>query len=498
MSAQILWATVGGLLFGVFTRSFVDMSWPFAAFLCLLGVVFSAFAYFDTARRGVLIALATACVACSAGILRMDAAKLVGNSELSAQLGKVVTIEGVVVDEPDVRESNVRLHAEVKNSGVLIVAPLHTDVKYGDSIRAKGKLGLPESFDTGLGRQFNYPMYLAKDGILYTLSFAELECIAPCQDVILTWGNFLKVAAIWVKQKYLEGLHAALPEPESGLAGGITVGDKRSVGKEFIDMFITVGLVHIIVLSGYNITVVMNLLGRFLSRAGRIVQLIVSIFIVVFIVLIAGASANAVRAGAMAILPLYARISGRLYIALRALGAVAFVMVLWNPYILAFDPGFELSVLATLGLILFSPIFASWLAWIPEKFALREIVASTLGTQLMVLPLILYQNGLLSIVALPANLLTLIVVPWAMGLSVVAAVGGIVFGPFGTLVAFPAYVLLAYIIKITKLLAALPLAAVTIPAFSAWWMVFAYVVLFGGYMYIQKAKRPELVRPSGG
>src|SRR3989344_444699 len=498
MSAQILWATVGGLLFGVFTRSFVDMSWPFAAFLCLLGVVFSAFAYFDTARRGVLIALATACVACSAGILRMDAAKLVGNSELSAQLGKVVTIEGVVVDEPDVRESNVRLHAEVKNSGVLIVAPLHTDVKYGDSIRAKGKLGLPESFDTGLGRQFNYPMYLAKDGILYTLSFAELECIAPCQDVILTWGNFLKVAAIWTKQKYLDGLHMALPEPESGLAGGITVGDKRSVGKEFTDLFITVGLVHIIVLSGYNITVVMNLLGRFLSRVGRIAQLIASICIVVFIVLVAGASANAVRAGAMAILPLYARISGRLYIALRALGAVAFVMVLWNPYILAFDPGFELSVLATLGLILFSPIFASWLAWIPEKFALREIVASTLGTQLMVLPLILYQNGLLSIVALPANLLTLIVVPWAMGLSVVAAVGGIIFGPFGTLVAFPAYVLLAYIIKITKVFAALPLAAVTIPAFSAWWMVFAYVVLFGVYMYIQKAKRPELVRPSGG
>ncbi len=480
MSANILWAIVAGLLFGVFMRSFVDVPWPAAAFLLLLSLIALAFAYTDAGKRHTVIIVSVALVACAAGIVRMDAAKLVGDSALTAQIGETVTIEGKIVDEPDVRESNVRLHVVVDDVGVLIVAPLHTDVRYGDIIRAKGKLGLPEKFDTTLGRQFDYPMYLAKDGIVYTLSFAEVAVVGRGRT------NPIKSSAIWVKQKYLEGLHAALPEPESGLAGGITVGDKRSVGKEFTDMFITVGLVHIIVLSGYNITVVMNLLGRFLSRAGRMVQLLASICIVVFIVMIAGASANAVRAGAMAILPLYARISGRMYIALRALGAVALVMVLWNPYILAFDPGFQLSVLATVGLILFSPIFAGWLTWIPAKFALREIVASTLGTQLAVLPLLLFQNGLLSIVALPANLLTLIVVPWAMALSAISAVAGIIFGSLATFIAFPAYILLAYIIKITELFAALPLAAVTVPAFSAWWMAIAYAILFTGYFFLQK------------
>src|SRR3990172_3347347 len=134
-------------------------------------------------------------------------------------------------------------------------------------------------------------MYLAKDGILYTLSFAQAEKIGEGKK------NYLKAAALWTKQQYLQGLQAVLPEPASGLAGGITVGDKRGVGKEYSDMFITVGLVHIIVLSGYNITIVMNLVGKLLSRMPRALQLVVNALIVLFIVLMAGAAPSAVRAG---------------------------------------------------------------------------------------------------------------------------------------------------------------------------------------------------------
>ena len=480
MSAQILWAVVGGALFGVLTRSFVDLSWPLVAFLLLVGTASILFSYTDISKRRALLVFSAALFACGLGIARMDAANLVGNPELNTRIGEIVVIEGVVVDEADVRDSNVRLHIEAGDVGVLVVAPPHTDAAYGDIVRAKGKLELPEKFDTTLGRQFDYPMYLAKDGILYTLSFADVEKIGEAGK------NPLKSAAIWFKQKYLEGLHIVLPEPESGLAAGITVGDKRGVGTEYSNIFITVGLIHIIVLSGYNITVVMNLAGKLLARTPRTVQLLSSLLIVVFIVLIAGAAANAVRAGAMALLPLIARMTGRLYLAIRALGVVALAMVLWNPFILAFDPGFQLSVLATLGLVLFSPIFAGWMPWIPEKFALKEIVSSTLGTQTAVLPLLLYQNGLLSIVALPANLLALIVVPWAMALSVLSAIAGMIFGSFGAFIAFPAYLLLAYILKVGEVFAALPFASVSVPAFNAWWVAVAYALLFSGYIRLKK------------
>src|SRR3989338_4713157 len=433
-------------------------------------------------------------------MLRVSSGALYGIPQLTLQLGETVTVEGLVVDEPDIREGSIRLHVRVGDTGVLAVVPPHTDVHYGDIVRVKGTLGLPEKFDTTsasdtasaytVGRQFNYPMYLAKDGILYTLSFAQAEKIGEGKK------NYLKAAAIWTKQLYLHGLQAVLPEPASGLAGGITVGDKRGVGKQYSDLFITVGLIHIIVLSGYNITIVMNLIGKLLAGRSRTVQVGASAAIVVFIVLMAGGAPSATRAGAMALLPLIARVTGRMYLALRALGVVAFAMVLWNPLLLAFDPGFQLSVLATLGLVLFSTVFFQWLPWIPQRLALREIAASTLGTQMTVLPLLLYQNGLLSLVALPANLLALVAVPWAMALSVIAAVAGIFFGMpalsavegWGTLVAFPAYVLLAYIIGVAKFFAALPFAAVSVSAFSAWWIAGAYALIFAGWRLVRGRK----------
>jgi competence protein ComEC len=341
---------------------------------------------------------------------------------------------------------------------------------------------LPEAFDTGEGRSFDYPKYLAKDGIGYQLAFAQIEATGENR------GNPVKAAAISVKQRFLTGLGSVLPEPESGLAGGITVGDKRSIGSELSEKFQEVSLVHMVVLSGYNITIVMNFVRWCLQIAPHLFQNIGIGVAVLFFVLMSGGSATAIRAGAMALIAVFARATGRVFIAVRILGVVAFAMVMWNPLTLAFDPSFQLSALATLGLILFTPHFASRIEWVTERFGVREIVASTLGTQLAVLPLLLYQNGNLSIVSLPANLLALIPVPFAMLASFVAAIGGMIFGSYAVVIAFPAYVLLAYIIKVAQLFASLPFASVSVPAFSVVWMFTAYALLFGGLWILEERK----------
>ena len=152
-------------------------------------------------------------------------------------------------------------------------------------------------------------------------------------------------------------------------------------------------------------------------------------------------------------------------------------MVLWNPYTLLFDPSFQLSALATLGLIVFTPHVAKVLGFIPARMHLREIAASTLATQLTVLPLLLYQSGTLSLVALPANLLALIAVPPAMALSAFASLAGIIAGTLAPFFAFPAYALLSYIISVAEFFASLPFASITLGAFSAWWLLFAYALI---------------------
>src|SRR3569832_1543464 len=491
MHAPVLWALVIGFLAGVLLRSFVLLSRPFAALYALVACIAIAFSFFDARNLRIYVVAAVALAAFGGGIIRTDLATLTGDPHLDQYLNKTITIVGVVRDEPDVRDSGTRLSIEAQalvvggtsspvRAGVLVLAPPHENISYGDEVRAQGELRLPEAFDAGAGRTFNYPLYLAKDGVLYELAFAKAEATGKNS------GNILKRAAIVVKQKLQSGLEAALPEPEAGFAAGITLGDKRSVGKDLTATFTRVSLVHIVVLSGYNITVVINAATRMLAFLPRLARTGVSAIVVAFFILMTGGAATAVRAGFMAFLAVYARLSGRTFLALRALGAAAFVMILWNPLTLAFDPSFELSALATLGLILFTPYVSERLSWLTERFSLREIVSSTIATQITVHPLLLYQRGNLSIVALPANLLVLPTMPLAMALSSIAALAGLLTGPLAVFIGYPAYVLLAYVIEVAALFASRPFAAYTVPAFSTLWLAAAYLALGLLYYFLQK------------
>lgn len=506
MSVRIFWSLSIGFLAGVFFRSLYALSWPVAAFCIFIALIVLAASHFDSARWRAHLLIAVTLVAIAAGIVRMDAARLVGDVVLNDHLGAEVEIEGVVVREPDVRESSARVTVDADalvlgsstiavDTRILVIAPAHTTLKYGDHVRARGELRLPETFASDGGRVFNYPMFLAKDGVLYTLVFAETD--ATGESVAHHPANAAQSVAISIKQLFLRGVRAAIPEPEAGLASGITVGEKRSMGEDLSDAFTRSSLVHVVVLSGYNITIVINGASRLLAHAPRALQFGSSGFVVLLFILMTGGAATAVRAGLMALIAAYARTSGRVFIALRALAVASVLMVVWNPYTLLFDPSFQLSVCATLGLVLFTPIFSRWLPRIPERFALREIVASTLATQLTVLPLLLYQSGSLSLVAIPANLLVLAAIPPAMALSGIAAIGGLFAGPLAPLFGLPAYAMLAYIINVAEICASLPFAAITVPAFHPLLLVPMYACIFGTYGYMQKKMAGQRARPFG-
>ena len=131
---------------------------------------------------------------------------------------------------------------------------------------------------------------------------------------------------------------------------------------------------------------------------------------------------------------------------------------------------------------------------IPERFALREIAADARNT----------GDGT---AASPVSKrtpfarrtaresLALVAVLQAMGLSVIAAFAGMILGSYAVVIAFPAYVILAYIIGVAQFFAALPFASVSVAAFSAWWMFAAYALLFGGVWYVQK-KKPDTMSGS--
>src|SRR3989338_6800325 len=254
MGPKILWVIVLGFLAGVFLRSLFPLGSSFALFAALLGVAVLFLGVVEKRRLPTVVIITLALLAFAGGVARMNSAVVVSDPVLTNYLGSKVTIEGVVLSEPDAREASTRISVRAGtfiygsatstvDAGVLVIASSHTGILYGDRVRAKGTLRLPEAFETGAGRDFNYPAFLAKDGIVYELAFAEVETVGEGPR------NPLKAVSIFLKEKYLEGIALSLPEPHAGLAGGITAGDKRGLGEELSDTFRTGGLTHIIVLS---------------------------------------------------------------------------------------------------------------------------------------------------------------------------------------------------------------------------------------------------------
>lgn len=475
----------GGFAAGIAAASFFHIPWAGIGFLAL--VACALFSLCALQRKAVYTGIGILLIACSAGMARAALQPQALPEEARPLIGEVVTLEGVVVADPDLRESSQRLTIEVTGGStkfrILAVAPSYPEVLYGETVRAAGTLELPQPFDTVNGRVFRYDKFLAKDGVFAVMQNARIEITAPRNGFLMS----VRGALSDFKFAGLAALAAALPEPQASLAGGLILGGKQGLGKSLLDDFIRAGLVHIVVLSGYNVMIVADAVFRALCFLAKRTAAFAAALVIIAFVFSAGAGAASVRAGIMASIALYGRASGRKYDACRALMAAGLLMLLWNPLTLAYDPGFQLSFIATLGLIFGAPVAERWLSFVRPAF-LKEIAASTIAAQIAVLPLLLYQNGLFSLVALPANLLVLPFVPAAMLASAVAGVAGFLAPPLAPIFAFPAYLLLSYITGLVEFAAHLPFSAIALPAFPFAFVLSAYALIA---LLLFKSSRPQ-------
>ncbi len=400
---------------------------------------------------------------------------------LARATGNTVTISGVIIDEPDVRERATHLVVRAEElrigessqsvSGTLIAfAPRYPEFRYGDVVRLSGTLKFPEVLSEEDGRTFDYPSYLAVKGVSYTM-FAR-EVVGTGEER----GNPVKSILFDIKKDFQNALAEALPEPQSALLSGLLLGGKQSLGEDWLERFRIAGIVHIVVLSGYNMTIVAEWLVVIFRFLGFFGSLSAGALGIVLFAIMTGGGATVVRAAIMAILVLIARATGRTAEMGRALLIAAALMVAVSPRILLFDPSFQLSFLASLGLVFVAPALERRVTRWKERRVLREVIISTLATQIMVLPLLLYQTGMLSLVALPTNIIVLPLIPLAMLSGFVAGIVVLVTPPLWFVVGIVPYVLLSYILLVAEYVARIPFAAlsVTLPLTG---VVVAYLVI---------------------
>jgi competence protein ComEC len=391
-------------------------------------------------------------------------------------------LAGTVIDDPRPREDRLQvvlgdLVAAVEGNPValadrlLVWMPRGIGVDSGDRLRVRTEVELAEDFDG-----FAYREFLARQGIGAIGRAREVEVVAEARGPA--------ALLVGIRDALLHGLNALVPEPEAALGAGILLGVRASIAPEINDAFATAGLTHVVAISGWNIAIVAALVAaaaRPLERrpGGRWTSATVAATTVAGYVLLTGASPSVVRAALMAGCMLVARLGGSRAHAASALEMAALLMLVVAPPVL-WDVGFQLSLLATAGLIWFgAPIerrLVAWPGWI------REPVALTLAAQLTTLPVILVNFERLSLVAPLANVLVVPFVPMAMLFSAIAAVVGAVVGALdapliGDLLSWFAggctWLVLRVIVSLGSAVASLPYAAVdaSVPAaFAIAWL----------------------------
>lgn len=382
-------------------------------------------------------------------------------------------VTGVLVAPPDKRDRSTLLRMEVEEvtpldekgkSGpaqpahglLLALLPPDGDWEYGDRLELDGTPVTPPE-----GEDFSYRDYLARQDVYSYLAYPRARLL----DVDA--ASPLMAAIYRVRDWALAEVFHLFPAPEAPLLAGILLGVESGMPDSLSRAFQDTGTAHVIAISGFNIAILAQLFSNLFSKAlSRWWAMIAAILAIAGYTILVGATPSVVRAAIMGSMALVADQLGRRTTGANSIAFTAMLMSLQNPH-LPWDPSFQLSFGATLGLILYGDRFQSGFTRFLEKrmaapkarqiaAPVGEYVLMTLAAQLMTLPVILYHFQRLSLSSLLANPLILPPQPLVMVFSGLAVLVGAVSDPLAHVLAWLAWPLSAYTNRLVELLASIP------------------------------------------
>ncbi len=400
-------------------------------------------------------------------------------------------MEGVITGYPVLRETHAQYIVRIDTlwdgeqalpiSGQALVQTTDPSFAYGDRVKVRGVPTTPPTFT-----DFDYRRYLARKGIYTLIRRADLYLLAKDQ------GNPFLRLLYRARAHASDLLNRFMPTPYAALANGMILGIESGIPRELYEKFNLTGTSHVIVISGSNIALVSGvllLLFTHLFRGRKQLAAGLTLAGIAIYVALVGADAAVVRAGIMGGLYVMAIAFNRQSAAIISLFIAGLLMLLINPLTL-WDVGFQLSFMATLGLILFStPLQTHWNQWIGGRLphlvnnVLAEGVLITIAAQITTMPLVVYYFGRLSLISFVANLLIIPVQPPIMIAGGVAILAALFFFPLGQLIALIPLGSLWWTVFIVEKMAAIPWGSVEVGLFGRSVATFYYAVFLIGFLW---------------
>lgn len=468
ISYVLSWAAVG-LLAGTVLGQFVRLQ----AVIPLV-VVFLVVCAVSLYSRRWYACVAVVAAGCVLGLARGDAF-FRSVVQVDQFAGQTVTISGTIGQDPvlangsnvwRVQLSDTQVNEVLSPAEIYATVVIDAEIKRGDKLKISGKA------QEGFGN-FRLSLYRVR----------VIDIQRP-PDVFLA-----------ARDHFAEGVRKVVPEPEASLGLGFLVGQKSALPEDLSEQMKVVGLTHIVVASGYNLTILVRFARRMLARRSRYLALAGSLALVVGFAFVSGFSPSMNRAAVVTVLTLVAWYYGRQFHPLQLILLVAAGSALFYPPYVWGDLGWLLSFAAFAGILIVAPILTKlFYPCKKEPGVLTRLVLETLSAEIMTLPIIILAFGYVPTFALLANTLVAPVIPFAMFFTFVAGLVGLAM-PALMVLALPASILIAFVVVVVGWLSSLPAASIelVLPGFVA---VFWYGALTGLMYLVWRRRRVDLLGAS--
>lgn len=472
---KAFWA-ISFFLVGVLLASFIN-NWEQKILVAVLAAFLVALVLFILERQW--LAILSLAIILGAGYYFIFDAR---QKDVSIAFGEKTVFSGLVTKVSyalEKQDLTVKL-AEPYSGKIRITTNRYPERRYGDFINFEGVIKKPTDRSAP---------YFEKEGIFGTVSFPKIELVGSNQ------GSPLISALFKIKSFAESTFRRVLPPEKAAFLSGLTVGETAEFSKEFREKMSLTGTSHLVALSGYNISIigksVMLALGFFFAR--RKSFWFATLAIILFVIM-TGAEASVVRAAIMGFLVLLADQVERLYSFRNSIAMAAFIMILFNPKILVWDIGFELSFAAVIGLMYLKPSLTKFFKVKPEGGFLnwRENFWTTISAQTAVLPILLHNFGLFSPISILTNVLILVLIPTTMFLGFLIVLAGTFSYYFAQTLGYLAGLLLGYELWIIDFFSKTA-PTFKVEKFSILLSIIYYLIIFGFITYIRN--RPQKPKP---
>ncbi len=357
---------------------------------------------------------------------------------LVEKINEMVELTGTIVSFPDMRENDTRYVVQSEEGRFLLITPDERIFHYGDKVEVVGVVTKPRTFSG-----FDYQKYLRRFGVQTIVKKTMSIELLKEQG-----GSFVLRSAERMRLFLGRNLQRSLPSPHSTIAMGVLLGVKNQLPEYLQHDFKRSGLQHLLVVSGFNVSVVLLFITFALGRFGRRIAFGGSLLALLFFVAMTGADAPVLRAAVMGGIVAWAVYIGRFSDARNLIFLSMVLIGIAQPRIIQTDIGFFLSSAATLGIIFGTPVMDQWLKWIPNKFELRTMLSVTLSAQIAVFPFLGLYFGNFPVIGVLSNLFAEPIVPFSMVFSFTSSLVGVLPEFIARLVGIPSFILIEFLLQV--------------------------------------------------